>query len=227
MTRSRFFGVVRLATAVLGVVALTSRFVYGLGFSSFASQNFFGYLTVQSNMVAVVVCVMSGIVAVRSRAEPVWMPGLRVAVTTFLVVAGIVFTLLVTQSAARGYYLEVPWSDQVLHYWIPAILLVDWLVGPGRKTTQWRTLVYIVGYPLVWGLATLARGTIVGWYPYFFMDPDQVSGWAEFLAYAGGALALFASVATVLILAPRLVARADRLVTLIAQMVRVRSSAVR
>lgn len=224
MTRWRFFGVLRLATAVLGVVALTSRFVYGLGFSSFASQNFFGYLTVQSNMVAVVVCVMSGVVALRARGEPTWMPGLRVSVTTFLVVAGIVFTMLVTQSAERGYYLEVPWSDQILHYWLPAILLVDWLVGPGRQCTPWRTLVYVIGYPLVWGLVTLVRGSLVGWYPYFFMDPDQVSGWAEFLAYAVGALALFAVVATVLMLAPRLIARIDRLVTLIARRARARPS---
>lgn len=227
MTRSLFFGVLRLATAVLGIVALTSRFVYGLGFSSFASQNFFGYLTVQSNMVAVVVCVMSGVVALRGRGEPVWMPGLRVSITTFLVVAGIVFSMLVIQSAERGYYLEVPWSDQILHYWLPVILLVDWLVGPGNQRAPWRTLAYVIGYPLVWGLATLVRGPIVGWYPYFFMDPDQVSGWLEFLAYAVGALTLFAVVASLLMLAPRFIARLDRLVTLIGGRVRARRSSDR
>ncbi len=202
MTRWRIFGVLRLAAAVAGIVALSSRFVYGLGFSSFASLNFFGYLTVQSNMVAVVANVIGGVIALRARGEPSWLPGMRVSVATFLIVAGIVFTILVTQSASRGYLIEVPWSDRILHYWLPAFLLVDWLVGPGSRRAPWRTLAIVVGYPLGWGAVTLVRGSIVGWYPYFFMDPAQVSGPGEIAGYGAAALALFAGVATALLLAP-------------------------
>lgn len=202
MTARQVFGALRLLAALVGVVALVARFQYGLGFSAFASANFFGYLTVQGNMVAVLANALSGSVALRRAQDPAWMPGLRLAVTTFLIVAGIVFALLASQAEARGYRLDVPWSDQLLHFWIPGYLLLDWLLAPGERRARWSILWVIVGYPTVWGVVTLIRGALVGWYPYFFLDPAQVSGVGEFLLYAGAALALFSAVAVGLMLLP-------------------------
>jgi len=201
--RRRIFGVLRLLAAVTGAIALVARFQYGLGFSAFTSSNFFAYLTVQSNMVAVIANVAGGIVALRRASDPWWMPGLRAAVTTCLIVAGIVFALLASQAATRGYRLDVPWSDQILHYWIPAYLLLDWLFAPGERRVSWRILAVVVGYPVGWGLVTLVRGPLVGWYPYFFLDPAQVSGFGEFALFSLAALALFAAVASLLVLEGR------------------------
>jgi len=201
--RRRIFGVLRLLAAVTGVIALIARFQYGLGFSAFTSSNFFAYLTVQSNMVAVVANVACGIVALRRASDPWWMPGLRAAVTSFLIVAGIVFAILASQAAERGYRLDVPWSDQILHYWLPAYLLLDWLLAPGERRVSWRILTIVVGYPFGWGLVTLVRGPLVGWYPYFFLDPTQISGFGEFALFSLAALALFAAVASLLVLEGR------------------------
>lgn len=198
VTRERFFGALRLIAAVVGLVALASRFVYGLGFSSFVSLNFFAYLTVQSNMLAVAVHAIGGVALMRGVREPSWSPALRLTVTTFMLVAGLVFTVLVAESGSRGYPIEVPWSDQVLHYVIPAYLLLDWLFGPGDRQAPWRSLWGVLGYPLVWGIITLIRGPIVGWYPYFFLDPEQV-GVAELAGYSAAALGLFAGVAATLL----------------------------
>lgn len=203
LARRRIFGVLRLLAAVTGVIALVARFDYGLGFSAFASANFFAYLTVQSNMVAVVANVACGIVALRRASDPWWMPGLRTAVTSFLIVAGIVFAILAAQASERGYRLDVPWSDQILHYWLPAYLLLDWLLAPGERRVSWRILAVVIGYPVGWGVVTLIRGPLVGWYPYFFLDPAQVSGFGEFALLSLAALALFALIASLLILEGR------------------------
>ncbi len=202
MTARGVFGTLRLLVAVVGVVALVARFQYGLGFSAFASANFFGYLTVQSNMVAVVANVLCGVAALRRPVDPAWMPGLRLCVTTFLIVAGIVFALLASQAEARGYRLDVPWSDQLLHFWIPGYLLLDWLLAPGERHVRRAVLWIVIGYPLGWGVVTLVRGAIIGWYPYFFLDPAQVSGPLEFIAYSAAAIGLFTAVAIGLMLLP-------------------------
>ena len=45
---------------------------------------------------------------------------------------------------------------------------------------------------------------MIGWYPYYFLDPRQVSGPVEFTVSCAIALAVFAAVATALVLISRL-----------------------
>jgi hypothetical protein len=106
--------------------------------------------------------------------------------------AGVVFGFLIQQAGERGLPLDVPWSDQVLHFWLPSFAILDWLFGPGRGRAHWRAIPIVLGYTLVWGVLTLLRGAVVGWYPYFFLDPAQVANAGEFVLLAGLALLLFA-----------------------------------
>jgi hypothetical protein len=196
-------GLLRLAAAAAGVVALVARFLYGLSFSSFASYDFFGYLTVQSNLAAVVVGASAGVLALRGVAETPAFSTVRAAVTCFLIVAGIVFGILASQAPGQGYRLDVPWSDQVLHFFLPTFVLIDWLVFPGRQRVRWRVLWWMLAYPVAWGIVTLIRGRIVGWYPYFFLDPAQAGYPLSFLIYSACALGLFAAVGAGLVGASR------------------------
>lgn len=194
----RVVGVGRLTLAGIGVIALISRFLYGMGFRSFASENFLAYLTIQCNIAAVVVTSIAGVVALRGRPDTAVLSALRAAVLSFQLVAGVVFAALAISAPAQGYRLEVPPSDQVLHFWLPSLALLDWLLSPGRHPVRWRTLLPVVGYPVGWGLLTIARGAAVGWYPYFFLDPAQVSA-GEFVLYTAVVLALFVGVGAGLI----------------------------
>jgi hypothetical protein len=196
-------GLARISAALAGIVALVARFIYGLGFHTFVSADYFGYLTMQSNIALVAVHAVGGGLALRGRDETRRFSTLRCAVTCFVLVAGVVFGILASQAPTLGYRLEVPWSDQVLHFFLPTFTLVDWLVSPGRQPVRWRTLALIVGYPVVWGIGTVLRGRMVGWYPYFFLDPAQAGYPVSFLLYSGGALGLFALVGAGLIAATR------------------------
>ena len=192
-------GTARLVAAAAGLIALTARFTYALGFRSFAGGDYFAYLTVQSNLAAVAIHTLAGVAILRGRDEPRLLTTGRCLVTCFVLVAGIVFGLLVGGAPAQGYRLDVPWSDQVLHFYLPAYALLDWLVAPGRRRVSWRALTWAVGYPAVWGIITVIRGGIVGWYPYFFLDPAQSGYPLSFLGYSAAALALFAAIAAGLI----------------------------
>ncbi|HEY8588696.1 MAG TPA: Pr6Pr family membrane protein [Naasia sp.] len=203
-------GLWRLALAVTGLGALVARFLYGLGFRSFASVDYFGYLTVQSNAAAVAVFAWSGVTLLRGRPETPAISTARACVTCYLLVAGIVFALLASVAPAQGYRLEVPPSDQVLHFFVPTFALLDWLVSPGRHPVRTRVIGLMLLYPVVWGLLTIVRGRIVGWYPYFFLDPAQAGYPVSFLLYSAGALALFALVAAGLVAASRTPPVAER-----------------
>ncbi|WP_382306199.1 Pr6Pr family membrane protein [Herbiconiux sp. UC225_62] len=200
----RAFGLVRLAVAVLGAVALIFDFDYVLGFSTFSTINYFSYFTFQSNLVNVIVLGTSGILLLLGRRAGPFLVSVRALVTTYVIVSGVVFGLIVSQAGSHHYRIDVPWSSQILHFWIPAYVLLDWILGVGRVRIRWRTVGIVLAFPVVWGVFTLIRGSIVRWYPYFFLDPDQVSGPAEFALYCGIAIGLFAGIQAGLVALSRL-----------------------
>ncbi|SDZ11273.1 Pr6Pr family membrane protein [Herbiconiux ginsengi] len=200
----RAFGLVRLAVGVLGAIALIFDFDYVLGFSTFSTINYFSYFTFQSNLVNVVVLGASGALLLVGHRMGPFLASVRAIVTTYVVVSGIVFGLIVSQAGSHHYRIDVPWSSQILHFWIPAFVVLDWFIGVGRVRIPWRTAAIVLVFPVVWGVFTLIRGSIVRWYPYFFLDPDQVSGPGEFALYCGIAIGLFAGIQAGLVAISRL-----------------------
>ncbi|ROQ39550.1 hypothetical protein EDF46_1182 [Frondihabitans sp. PhB188] len=194
----RISGLLRLVAAAVAVAALIANFQYVLGFSTFATVNYFSYFTQQSAMANVAVLAVSGVLTFRGRLDPRWFAVVHAIVTTYVIVSGIVFGVIVTQSAAHHYSLAFPTSSQVLHFWLSGYVLLDWVLAPGRTPVRWRTLWLVLPFPLVWGFFTLERGRDVRWYPYFFLDPAQVSP-EQFRLYNAIVLVIFLAVASALI----------------------------
>jgi hypothetical protein len=204
LTVRRVYGVGRIGLAVTGVAALLGYFEYVLGFATFANYNFFSYFTVLSGMAAVVAFVAAAIVAFRREVDPPWLDWFRLLITTYILVSGIVYLTIVIESSSRAYTIEVPWSSQLLHFWIPVIALLDWLTDAGKARLPWKTTAWVMLVPSIWGAFTLIRGALVGWYPYFFLDPVQVSGPLETMLYSLVAVALFTGTAAALTATTRL-----------------------
>lgn len=198
------FGVLRLSAAAICLVALIHRLAWGLASNTIASQNFFAYLTNQSNIAFVVLLTIAGILALRTAQDPRWLTVALALVLTWTITAGIVFAILVWQAGIRGIRIDVPWSDQVLHFWLPACTVAAWALAPGHRSVPWKVIPASLIYPVLWGIATLIRGPIIGWYPYYFLDPRQVSGPSEFVVSSAIALGTFAIVATMLVLISRM-----------------------
>ncbi len=193
----RALGWFRLGIAALEVVALIGHFVYVLGFRAFATANFFSYFTVQSAFAAVATLVLAGGYALLAPRDPRWLGTLRTIVTVYVVISGIVFALIVANASTRDYRIEVPWSDTLLHFVVPALALVAWTVDAAlavNPRVPWSTLGWVLVYPVLWLGYTLVRGADVGWYPYFFLDETQVGGPWGVALYCTVVLVIFVSV---------------------------------
>jgi len=204
VTARKTFALTRLAAAAVCLAALMHRLAWGLGSQTIAGQNFFAYLTVQSNCAFVVLLVVAGIIAFRRLADPRWLTIALALVLTWTITAGLAFALIVWQAGIRGIRVDVPWSDQVLHFWLPACTAIAWVLTPGHRRVSWWVVPSSLAYPLLWGAVTMWRGPLIGWYPYYFLDPRQVSGQLEFLTTSAVALAIFALVASALVLISRM-----------------------
>ncbi|MDQ0574010.1 hypothetical protein QFZ29_000233 [Agromyces albus] len=187
-------GVFRLLVAALEIVALIGNFQYVLGFRFFATANFFSYFTIQSAMIAVVTLAIGAAFALFTPRDPAWLGVLRTMVTVYLLVSGIVFGLIVVQASSRDYRVDVPWSDTLLHFIVPALAIVAWTVDgviAVNPRVPWTTVGWVLVFPTLWLVYTLIRGADVGWYPYFFLDEAQVGGALGVALYCAVVLAIF------------------------------------
>ncbi|GAA1782270.1 Pr6Pr family membrane protein [Agromyces lapidis] len=192
----RTLGVFRLAIAALEIVALIGNFEYVLGFRFFATANFFSYFTVQSAFLAVVTLGIAGAFALLAPRDPAWLGVLRTMVTVYVLVSGIVFGVIVTQASTRDYRVDVPWSDTLLHFVVPALAVVAWTadsIMAVNPRVPWATVGWVLVFPSVWLGYTLVRGADVGWYPYFFLDEAQVGGPVGVALYCALVLVIFVS----------------------------------
>lgn len=139
--------------------------------------NFFSFFTIESNILAALVMLIVGFGALAGAKAYRTFAFIRGAATLYMVITGIVFALLLAGLEQR-LQVTVPWINVVLHYIMPIVMLVDWLLFPPKFAFTFRqTLLWLI-FPLLYLVYSLVRGSLVGWYPYPFLDVSQV-GWVS------------------------------------------------
>jgi hypothetical protein len=179
----------RLPLALLTLAAIVAQFKLGLHKPSFNAVNFFSYFTILSNSFAVIVLLWA-VVARPSRDLDVT----RGAVALCLLIVGIVFALLLRNLDQE----TIPWVNTVVHEVMPAAMAVDWLLDPPLSLITVSDLISWLVFPLGYLVYTLFRGSVVGWYPYPFLNPDML-GYSGVALYCGGIFFLALTLAIVLL----------------------------
>jgi len=97
--------------------------------------------------------------------------GLRGAVVLYVVVAGLIWNVFLTEHS-MGY---TP-ANLLLHVVVPALALADWLlIGRGAPPVRWWQPFAWLAYPAAYGVVALVVLNRVGRRaPYFFLDPASV-----------------------------------------------------
>ncbi|MDN4472140.1 Pr6Pr family membrane protein [Demequina zhanjiangensis] len=174
---------VRIIGAVTIFTALAATFYAVLQAGDLEFWNFFGFFTIQSNIIAMLVLFMSALYTDRPRWD--WLRYARAASTTYLViVVAVYWTLLVNVDVQTPQV----WTNTILHGVSGAIMLADWMLEGPRKPLSWRQSWTVLIYPAVWLTVILIRGATDGWVPYPFLDP--ANGYASVFAVAAGIVLL-------------------------------------
>ncbi|MFE3292995.1 Pr6Pr family membrane protein [Rhodococcus sp. NPDC059234] len=158
------YRVLRLAVAVLGIVALAWIPLRNIDVASFSTANYFSYFTVLSNVLGVVALLVGGLVDPQSTRWQLF----RGAATLYMVITGIIYAVLLANIDVT---LNDKWINDTMHRYLPLVLLADWVLNPPRVRITDRQAVSWLWFPLVYGVYTLTRGPFVDWYPYPFIDP--------------------------------------------------------
>ncbi|MDD8018284.1 MAG: Pr6Pr family membrane protein [Bacteroidota bacterium] len=158
-----FFGLLAFSAVVTEMATLIER-------NRFVPFNFFSFFTIESNLFAVVVFMMSSLWLEQGKQEK-RLAMLRGASTLYMAITGIVFSLLL--SGLDVELTAVPWDNTVLHYIMPLAVAAYWLIDPLKERITFTQASSWLVFPIVYVLYTLIRGHFVNWYPYPFLNPNE------------------------------------------------------
>jgi hypothetical protein len=149
---------------------------------------FFGYFTVATNIFVALASTLP-LTFGRSRLGR-WFGTSMVlgCATTAIALVGIVYHWLVRNVwAPEG----LQWlADVMLHYAVPIAFFVYWILFPPRQELPlWAPLAWCI-YPIIYIAYALARGELIGSYPYHFIDVTSL-GYSRVLINSLGLLVVF------------------------------------
>jgi hypothetical protein len=182
----------RIFFALLGLSAIVTEIAVLIERGRFVPANFFSFFTVESNILAVLILILSALALARGK-QGRFIAMLRGGSTLNMIVVGIVFSLLL--SGLDVELTAVPWDNTVLHYIMPVAVALDWLIDIPKVRISFKRALIWVTFPIAYAAYSLIRGHFVGWYPYPFLNPG-INGYTSviitsiLLGLGGAALAL-------------------------------------
>ena len=181
----RLIAWLRVAAVILGVVAVIATFADTASRVNINPFNFFGYFTMQSNIIWFVVMAITAAVVLRGSMQSERLLIARGCATTYMILVGAIYnTLLAGQEGG----VALVWANSVVHIVLPIYAAVDWIVFGDDHRLAWKRLWVSLVYPMVWVIVVLIRGATDGWVPYPFFNPD--TGYALVFTYVAGIAAL-------------------------------------
>ncbi|MGY6499198.1 MAG: Pr6Pr family membrane protein [Microcella sp.] len=191
---------IRIALVGLTVAAVVATFLDAAERGPVNPLNFFGFFTIQSNLLITAVWLWAAVRVLQGRRPSAGRTLLRAITTTFIVIVGIVYVLLLAPLGAEG-GVPVGWANTVMHYVTPIAGAVDWLLASDRVRLTLKRLGWVLIYPTVWVTVVLVRGATDGWVPYPFLNPD--TGYASVFFFVGMIVVAFIAVGAVVFLLSR------------------------
>ncbi len=161
--------IVRVSFGLLVLSSVVSEISTLVGWNQFNPGNFFSFFTIQSNIIAALVLVAFGLFYTRF-AKSVTFQSVRGAATLYMAMTGVIFAVLLS-GLPDAQLTAVPWNNIVLHYIMPIVMLVDWLISPPKVHLKTAHMVAWVLFPVAYVVYSLIRGYVVAWYPYPFLNP--------------------------------------------------------
>lgn len=159
----------RLIAVIAVVAAILAQWLVSSKLDGYLFWNFFGYFTIQSNVMIALALAATLVASVQRKRGAVGLSVFRGASTVYIATTGIVYNTLLTSVDVQT---SVQWSNDVLHKIMPVYAVLDWLLFSDRARLLFRHIWWFLLYPALWLVVILIRGATDGWVPYPFLDPD-------------------------------------------------------
>lgn len=161
---------------------------------------YFGYFTILTNIFIALVA-SSRLAAARTGLAS---ESVRGCATTAIIIVGLGYHFLL-----RNVWSPEGWqwvADIILHYAVPVAAFAYWCLFPPRARLSATAPLAWSAYPVAYFVYAIARGKIIGSYPYYFIDVSRL-GFGQVAINAIALLAGFIALGYVIAYAARLATR--------------------
>ncbi|MEO6670950.1 MAG: Pr6Pr family membrane protein [Ferruginibacter sp.] len=178
--------------AILGWFALVAQFYIninsGIAESSELMIRFFSYFTITTNFIVASCCTL---LLIKPFHKFFSKHSTLTAISVYILVVAII----------HNFFLRSLWKpeglqqivDEILHSVIPALFLFYWILFVQKNKLSWTVILPWLIYPLIYLIFVLVRGTFSGFYPYPFLNADEL-GFRKVLINSAGITLLFIAV---------------------------------
>ncbi len=186
------------ASLAVGILALAGV-IMELSFrmtTDMTVVQFFSYFTIQSNLLVAVYCFSSLV----KRPFLLNSSGFFGLALLNITLTGIIYFILL-----RGTYPMqgiAVYSNMLLHYAVPPAALLLFFLVREREPFRFHYIIYWILYTLAYLVYSLVRGSVIGTYPYPFIDLTVLTP-AQVALNVSGIAAAFALVAAFLVIVDR------------------------
>lgn len=149
---------------------------------------FFSFYTILTNIL-VACCFTALFLKTRSGKDGFFTkPGVLTATMVYIIVVGGVYNIILRYLwAPQGLQRIV---DELLHTIIPILFVLYWVIATPKVNLQWKSIFLWLVYPFLYLMFILLRGSISGFYPYPFINVNEL-GYSIALLNSGYILAAF------------------------------------
>lgn len=179
MLKRNLLVIYRLFFTALTLIAITTQLSIHIS-SGFNVTNFFSYFTNLSNLFASLVFGITAFRLLQNRNAKLVDDLIRGSSVIMMVLVSVVYGLLLREIDLGSL---LPWINVVLHYVMPAAVVLDWLYEPPKSKLRPKHIWFWLIFPAIYLLYSLVRGGLLGWYPYPFLNPAKTGSYLSVTIY--------------------------------------------
>lgn len=198
----------RMFSAVLGLTgwsavilqchwAIDTGLANGLSLSM-TTANVLSYFTILTNVL------IAGYLTLTAAGRAIGSSGTKTALASYILIVGFVYEAALRRLwTPEGLHLLV---DIVLHYLVPLSYFTYWILFVPKRLLRYQMVAGWTIYPFAYLLYTLLRAKLYGFFPYPFLNYEDL-GWARFFFNVSVLILLFVATGILLVALGRLLAR--------------------
>ena len=202
----------RMAAGLLGWLALALQFglvmAGNIGPSAIPRTfNFLSYFTILTNILTALALNLPDRASQSALARFFERPTVRTAIAAYIIIVmAIVYFILRHLTDLAGWNFV---ADLILHYVMPLLFVIDWLFLVPKENLKLKGVGMWLVFPVLYLLWTFIHGAVSGFYPYPFLNGNEL-GSARVLLNEAGLLVIFLIIGFLLVTGGRLIDRAHR-----------------
>lgn len=154
--------------AVVGIISVPLHIIYSPDPSVSITK-----FTIHSNIIVTIIFAISTFYLLSNKKEKHMLDISKNAALIYMIV--VLTTYHFVLSSGGEYSGTRVITNFTLHYLIPILVLLNWILFEKKKWYSYKSIFHILYFPILYGVISLIRGIIDGFYPYFFFNPhDQL-----------------------------------------------------